>query len=195
MSLCSLSQIDRYCSAVASLRFVTIYLPESLAISPAWGTGVYSATDPELLPGASAITIPFDRFSASLQSSPDAGDPNGDFWQHTVGLNIRRNRKEVGLWLRRLQNRRVNILTQDWYGQRMWFPAMRVTAAREHGAARNGYNGHLFTFARRWQHPGVYLMPAETPGTIGLAPVTGPWTGDGGAWTGDGGAWTGTGGG
>jgi hypothetical protein len=152
-----ITAIEGYCKVpLANIRLVSLYVPAEVDTEPTPGLGVYSAQEPELVPGAAPILIPFDKFSCQLSSNPDTAQP-GDFWSHQVRGGLRRNRAEVGLWMLRMRNRQFHLLTEDWYGERMWFPLMRLSASRTHEPRLNGVNGFTFTFSRRDKHPGIYL--------------------------------------
>jgi len=184
---CTISAIEGYCKTpLANIRLVSLYIPTDVDTMPTPGLGVYSAQEPVLIPGAAAISIPFDRFSCSLSSNPDTAQP-GDFWSHQVRGGIRRNRAEVGLWMLRMRNRRFHLLTEDWYGERMWLPNMRLSASRTVEERLSSRNGFTFSFSSRSQHPGIYL---DVNATAPLAPGSPePWSDSDGPWSDTDGSW------
>ena len=162
--MCQLAAIERYCKVpISGIREVTLYVPSQVAVLPSAGRGVYSADEPVLTEGASSVLIPFDRFSCSLQSTPDTGNVAGDFWSHQVKGNLRRNRADIGLWMLQMRNREFHLIAEDWYGERMLFLNMRLQASRTVEERLSGRNGFTFTFFRRSAHPGIYLTRNATP--------------------------------
>lgn len=160
----TLTQIKRYCKVpISGIHLVKMYIPDEVSILPDPGLGVYSTQMPELTEAGTEYVIPFDRFSCSLSSLPDNGSVHGDIWTHTVKGNLRRSRAEIGLWLLQMRNRNFHILTEDWYGERLFFPFMRLAANLTVEQKLSGRNGFTFTFTRRWNHPGIYLPRNEAP--------------------------------
>lgn len=184
--MCNITAIERYCAVpVSSIRLLTLYLPGEVLTVPVPGLGVFSATEPAPAVGALPISIPFDRFSCSLGSVPDTTGQPGDFWTHRIQLGLRRNRAALGLWMLRMRNRKFHLVAEDWHGERMWFPGMRLASTRTVEERLSGRNGFGFAFSRRWQHPGVYLKPnPEAPSAVlsGWSDSDGPWSDSDGGW-------------
>ena len=161
MPFCELSQLEEHCNpAPGGLRSVTLYASEDVATRPFWGATAYSAQEPVLASGKSSYTLPFDKQSASISTTPQGG-PAGDSFQHRITLRLRRNRLEVGEQLRRMKNRKFCLVTEDVNGVRMWWPDFRLEAVREHGERLSSVNGFTLIFARRWRMPGVMLADAS----------------------------------
>lgn len=178
--MCKLNAVEAYCKTpLANIRLVTLYVPDEVETLPAPGLGVYSAQEPVLISGAEAITIPFDKFTCQLSSTPESPTA-GDFWTHQVQGSLRRNRSELGLWMLRMRNRPFHLIAEDWYGERMWFPHMRLSAKRTVEPRLNGLNGFTFTFSRRSLHPGIYL--GGNPDAPLAAGMPEAWTDTAGQW-------------
>lgn len=170
----SINALERYgFTALAGLKSVKIYLPDDCQTVPSNRFGASSTALPTLKSGKSAYTVPFDILSASLSSQPDTGRAAGDVWTHTVQGRIRRNQATSAQWMWRLQNQRVHILTEDWHGERMWFPLMRVHVERMQEAGLSGKNGLMFTFSRRSAYPGLHLpvVTSSPSGGIGFMAI------------------------
>ena len=158
--LCDINTIQRYCGkAVGAFSAVTFYLPDDLVAPPAPATPEGIMPEPVLKANRAAIIIPFDMFSASLSSRPDVSGRGGDVWTHEVRGSIRRNRPELVVWMLKLMNRTVHVELRDWYGERIFFPNMRLSTERQHEAALNGKNMVIFTFTKRWTMPGYIMQP------------------------------------
>ena len=166
MPFCQLSDIEEHCQpAAGGLRSVTLYPSEAIATRPFWGATAYSAQEPVLTDSGSSYTIPFDKQSASIISNAQTG-PGGDFYLHRITMRLRKNRRAVMEELRKMLHRKFCLITEDFYGVRMWWPDVRLLASREQGERLSSVNAYTFTFERRWEHPGVYLAPAEDPTNI-----------------------------
>jgi len=161
----SLATLERFgFSARGGFRQGSIYLPEDCSSIPTRPYEASTTALPVLKAGKSAFVIPYDILTASLSSQPESARA-GDYWMHTLKCRIRKNRPQLTRWVQLLRNRRVHILTEDWHGERVFFPLMRCTSERTHEAALSSANAWLLTFALRDTHPGLHLP--STAVTIG----------------------------
>jgi len=183
--MCKITAIERYCrKAAGGIRKLELFVPEEVTAQPNAYLGVYTETEPTLDVGKESVILLFDRFSCSLSSTPDSAQP-GDFWRHSIRCSIQRNRDTVGLLLLRMRNRPFHIITEDYYGVRMWWPNMRLAATRTIEERFSSRNQFSFEFSRRSQHPGTYLLKNESSLPFG----TEAWTDSDGTWNDTAGPW------
>lgn len=165
---CGIGHVARHCGrAVGAVREMTLYVPALTTQLPPAGCGAYSAIEPQ---GSGTVTVGFDRFSAQLDSRPDVSARHGDFWEHTVRWDMRRQRTELALWMLQMKNRRFHVLVADWHGERVFFPNLRMASDRQLGGQLSGANTHSFLLKGLSAHPGTYLEPIAPP-----APSSGFW--------------------
>lgn len=168
--VCSIPILEKTCELPpAALRQIQFYVPDEVQTVPApVGCSLVVTALPTMKSGKIPVVVPFDNFTASY-SQKIGGDRPGDFYQHEIKFEIRKNRRAVAEWLLRLRNRRIHILFEDWSGVKMWLPSMRVAVEQSIGASLGDKNTYAFSLSSRTLTPPIYVeLPAPPASGIGV---------------------------
>ena len=167
--VCTLPDIEEFCSTLSGLKSIKIYLPEDVQVMPSpVGCSLLSTALPTMKSGKSAKTIPIDAFSGGFTCRP-ATDKSGDYFQNTLNFSIRRNRRDVAEWLLRLKNRPVHLEIVDVNSVMVFVKNMRLAAELTIEPKLGGKNAFTFSFTSKALNPPVYIeIPPPPASGIGV---------------------------
>lgn len=172
--VCALHDIERICEKVAGgLAAVTLIVPDDVDTYPEQYC-VPNIGDIELLEGAVAYTIHFERDTARLVDKQTTNNPAGDTFDYTLTFSVRQIRLDVE-WLRaKLANRRVHVIAEYRTGLQRAIPNMRVASDSDSGDRIGSPQRYNFAFTASLSRPAPTLNSSLTGGSGVVTPPEPP---------------------